>query len=433
MDFSYKQSIAGMESFYHPFFDLKSLYSPDRKKNIFFSFQPINATINPKAQYSEDFCAFCMGRIKESTPEKIRISQIKDNTLKTDRLCRLEVYPEENVLFRRQGNLFEILPFNYWYTLYNIDSTEHELDQIKKDLSDPILKSYLLGLLATKNKKMGKDPDLSSDDLMINELKPMYSGYHELITSGSHFCQKHADGRVHSTSSMDHKDHRISYHMICDTLVDMLERNKYIQYITVFQNWMHPAGASFDHWHKQILALDFWGDPLERECGYFTSNPNIYEEFAIGTAIKYDLFIAENNHAVAYVEVGSKTGTITICSKSSHLRPFEHTKEEIDSMSDLSHAIISCIGDLTPYNEEWYYTPFNNNNFVTPWRVMINLRSDVSAGFENITQKLICSISPRDLAQQIRNQLQEKITQGLISKNITIHPKNVLLSYGKNK
>ncbi|MGL4388373.1 MAG: DUF4921 family protein [Brevinema sp.] len=432
MDLWVQKHSSGFEEYYHPFFDLKSLYIPERTAAVFFPFEK-NKSQTLKPQYLEDTCAFCMGRIKEATPEKNRTSRTKENTLKSRALCRLEVYPEEHILFRRQANLFEIVSFEYWQHTYKIDSSPRELELIEQDLSDPALKKFLINLLKIKHNRLNKNIDYSKKEHIIKECKPFYSGYHELLTSGSHFSHSHDDGHLFSSSSMSYEDHRISYHMITDAMTDMITRNKYIRFITIFQNWMLAAGASFNHWHKQILALDFCGQPLKREQELFQSNSRIYEEFAVNTALTHDLIIAENKHAVAYIEVGSKSGFITICSKSHHLRPFEHSEEEINAMSDLSHAMVSCIGDSTPYNEEWYYTPINNNHFITPWRILFNLRSSVNAGFENITQYTICSISAQDLAQKMRDLLIEKISTGSVADNITIRPKNISLSYYKNK
>jgi galactose-1-phosphate uridylyltransferase len=46
---------------------------------------------------------------------------------------------------------------------------------------------------------------------------------------------------------------------------DIFENNRYVRYIAIFQNWRKEAGASFDHLHKQLVALDEWGVSLQRE------------------------------------------------------------------------------------------------------------------------------------------------------------------------
>ncbi|MGL4394341.1 MAG: DUF4921 family protein [Brevinema sp.] len=422
----------GFEEYFHPFFDLKSLYSPDRTATVFFSSER-QKTTPLKPQYLEDYCAFCIGNIDQATPEKFRISRACDGSLKRKELCRLDRCQNETVLFRRQANLFEILSFDYWKKSYQIDSSPQELSQIQKDLSNPLHRDFLKKIIQLKNSRLNKTIDLSNEELLIEECKPLYSGFHELLTSGSHFSSEHIDGRLFSSASMSVDEHRISYLMLSETMQDMIARNKYIKFISIFQNWMYAAGASFSHWHKQILAIDFWGRPLDREKELFQNNPRIYEEFAIHTALEHDLTIAENEHAVAYLEVGAKSGFITICSKSSHLRPFEHSEAEISAMSDLAHAIATCIGDVTPYNEEWYYTPLDAEEFVTPWRIVFNIRSTVSAGFENITQKIICADSASNLARKLRGLLSQKISLGFVAKNISLHPKEIVLSYHKNK
>lgn len=429
----YQKSMAGMEEFYHPFFDLKTLYSPDRKTNVFIPFIPSQQVALAQSQQEEKFCAFCAGNILLATPDKNRISRSKTHELRYHKYPGIENFSDEIILFRHQANLFETLNFEYWHQKFGIDSTESELEQIYQDLKNPSIKEYLTNLMLIKNKRLNKKNQYDSQEQFINDIKSFYSGFHDLITSGFHYCPNLKDGRLFSSRSLNFEDHRISYHLMIKIMLDMIKKNKYISFIAIFQNWMHPAGASFDHWHKQILALDFWGLPLEREAQMFSKNKNIYKEFAIDTATQEDLFIAENKHAIAYVEIGAKTGMITICSKSKQLRPFEHAEEEINSMSDLSHAIISCLEEMTPYNEEWFYTPLNNNNFMTPWRIIINLRSTVMAGLENITQIGINPISPKELAETMRIKLLSNIKNGSIEPNISIHPKKCNLLYNEKK
>ena len=44
--------------------------------------------------------------------------------------------------------------------------------------------------------------------------------------------------------------------MSIDALRDLHASNEYARYVAVFQNWMRPAGASFDHLHKQVVGIE---------------------------------------------------------------------------------------------------------------------------------------------------------------------------------
>ena len=43
----------------------------------------------------------------------------------------------------------------------------------------------------------------------------------------------------------------------------LFDLNRYARYVVVFQNWLKPAGASFDHLHKQLVAVDERGAQAE--------------------------------------------------------------------------------------------------------------------------------------------------------------------------
>ncbi|GAE78076.1 hypothetical protein JCM18918_4013 [Cutibacterium acnes JCM 18918] len=41
-----------------------------------------------------------------------------------------------------------------------------------------------------------------------------------------------------------------------DSMAQLHRHNEHVRYVVVFQNWLKPAGASFDHLHKQVVAID---------------------------------------------------------------------------------------------------------------------------------------------------------------------------------
>ncbi|MGL5721143.1 MAG: DUF4921 family protein [Brevinema sp.] len=390
----------GAELSYHPFLDSQAFYGISRRSPAFLA--PNLAPV--EIQNPECYCAFCMGRLVDATPEKSRTIFQKGTTTRV-------AYPqlEENpdTLFRRQGNLFEIVSFEFWKSRYGIDSHASELLAIEEHLSSPQLKSYLYELVQLKFARTLRAHTLNNDNIVEN-LKPFFSGFHELLTSGRHFNpnpQTRSD--LFTSGTMSWQEHRISYEDIILIHDAMLIKNPHIKYISTFQNWLALAGASFEHWHKQILATDFWGKPLLRERDSFAKEADIYTQFAVHTAVDNNLVIAENEHALCCLEVGGKTGLISIISKSSNLHPHRHQLEEIHGMSDMVHAVCKAIGSATPYNEEWFYTPFDAEDFRTPWRVIINLRSGTEAGFENINQYLVSTVSQIELAETLRNRIAD--------------------------
>lgn len=414
---------AGIENYFHPLFNNHTFYIPERRSRIFIENDDVASSITCSSnQHEEQFCAFCLGLLNQATPEKLRAIRYKEQ-IKFIPYPGLDNNPKHEVLFRRQGNLFEILSYNYWKECYGIKLSEADQERLDNDFNSPKRYEYLEDLLRIKSFKMGIDSELLSIVEKKNFCESFYGGFHELLTAGSHYLPyaKKSSDLFHS-GYIPYQDHRISYHMLCSIIQDMHQKNPYIKFVAVFQNWLSNAGASFEHWHKQILGLDYWGLPLEREATFTKQNPNFYKDFINDSSIKHDLIIAENEHAIAYIEIGAKTGQISICSKSKNLRPYEHSAKEINSMSDLSHAILQSFSSLTPYNEEWYYTPIDSTEFRTPWRIIINIRTNTVAGLEHISQIAINPISAKELAYTIRLRLEATKE---ISPTIIINPKGI--------
>ncbi len=390
----------------NPFTDTESIYNTQRRAKLFIikkDLTPITPAPLPK---DECYCDFCMGNIDQSTPSK-RTASWENGVIVYHEYPDMEDSLDRDVLFRVQGNLFEIIGLDYWREKYGINLTESE-QKIAIELYRKH-KAYIKHLLSIKKEKLGSVQTKEDSDAFIG-------GFHELLTSGRHYL-KGADSKdkIFHSGAISAEEHRTAYNMVIQRIKAMKERNPYIKFVCVFQNWLHGAGASFEHWHKQILGIDFWGRNLERERGLYQKNKSAYMDFV--NERKDELFLYENKFAVSYIEQGAKSCRIVICSKSKHLRPHEHSAEEINAVSDMVHEILGVIPNSTPYNEEWYYTPFDAEDFKTPWRVAITIRSGVSAGFENITGILINPLSLKECAELFRHLLkkEKKISKTTLS------------------
>ena len=82
-----------------------------------------------------------------------------------------------------------------------------------------------------------------------------------------------------------------------DALRSLYDANRYARYVAVFQNWLRPAGASFDHLHKQLVAVDERSVRTEHELRRLRDNLNLYNEFAVDYAARQNLIVAENPYA----------------------------------------------------------------------------------------------------------------------------------------
>ncbi|MGL4676275.1 MAG: DUF4921 family protein [Brevinema sp.] len=414
----YKDSQA-IEYYYHPFLDTHTMYTPYRHSRIFDSEKKGEIFLHIQDEY---YCDFCIGKIDQATPDKQIAILSPSGSINYINYPSLDSISCHNILFRRQSNLFEILSYDYWQKKYSIQTPQQDKKRIENLFQNPKTQVFLENLLKLKYSKIGKQ--LPSIEEQKKDCEAFYSGFHELLTSGSHYIPDAGNhSQLFHSGSLSWQNHRTMYQMIKNIMIDMASRNPYITFIAIFQNWLTAAGASFEHWHKQILGLDFWGEVLNREASLYKNNPTVYQDFVLSIVTQEELVIAENQYAIAYAEIGGKTGRIVICSKSKNLRPHEHSQDEIDGMSDLTHALLSILPIQTAYNEEWLYTPFHQTEFRTPWRIIINLRTIINAGFENITQILLTPISIGEFAILLRERLQEKHTQ--IAPGITLHPKNI--------
>jgi len=106
-----------------------------------------------------------------------------------------------------------------------------------------------------------------------------------------------------------------------ESLLRLYEINRYAPYVAVFQNWLKPAGASIDHLHKQLVAIDERGVQNELAIQRLRSNPNLYNEAAVNYASYHNLLLAENDYAVAFAGFGHRYPSIEIYSKSEHAWP----------------------------------------------------------------------------------------------------------------
>lgn len=84
-----------------------------------------------------------------------------------------------------------------------------------------------------------------------------FGGGHELIVAKRHYREDAIDSNdLCSSGDLTPEDHLLYFMMTINAMEDIYDENRYVRYVSIFQNWLRPAGASFDHLHKQLVALD---------------------------------------------------------------------------------------------------------------------------------------------------------------------------------
>lgn len=365
----------------------------------------------------EDYCSFCQARYLETPPEKARLIKQDGSYVKLQMLLPDELF-NTVAEFRRTPNLFEIVTVNYWRKNYHYKLSEAKRRWKENYLSNPAGHKHILDIINYKLKASGKTPEeiekISTEEKLAMA-DAFFGGGHELIIAKRHYRPgAEWDSQLYSSGEMTPDEHYWYFRFTIDAMCDILENNRYVRYISIFQNWLRPAGATFDHLHKQLVAIDEWGSSLQRQTRMLREDPNVFNQYGANFAAHHNLIFAENDQALAFVGIGHRFPTIEVFSKSTHTRPYEHTDEELRGISDLVHACHAATGSEISCNEEWYYTPVDAV-YEMPWHVLIKWRVNVPAGFEGGTAIFINPLTPIDLRDRLVPKLYQLRDQRRIS------------------
>jgi galactose-1-phosphate uridylyltransferase len=351
----------------------------------------------------EDYCSFCPTCYFETPPEKFRL------VLKEGRWERLDFlsadrYSDTAAEFRRVGNMFEIVTLDYWRKNYAFKMPSSRLRWKEAYLANPTGLKHITDIVHYKLTQEGKTEEQLGKMALADKLAvadAFFGGCHELIIAKRHYKEgARYDHELYSSGEMSMEEHFRYFRVTIEALQDIVSTNRYVRYISVFQNWLRPAGASFDHLHKQIVALDEWGTSINSQVKMLREDPNVYNDYGVNFAAHHNLIFAENEHAIAFVGVGHRWPTIEIYSRSAAGRPYEHSEDQIRGVSNLVHAVHAAMGSQLSCNEEWYYTPVDAV-YKMPWHVLIRWRVNVPAGFEGGTDIYINPMTPIDLRDKM--------------------------------
>ncbi len=358
-------------------------------------------------------CVFCSANYMETPPEKARIVKGDNSLLR--RIGPHEIF-DTIAEFRRVPNLFELVSFDYWAKNYDYELSPDLEEHKSRYLSTATGREHVIRMIDLKLEHdvvpKGKIWAMSDAEKMIMA-NAFFGGGHELIIPERHTLL-HDQTKVFSSGDMTPEEHYRYFCFTIDGIRDIFAHIRYAPYVSVFQNWLPEAGTSVEHLHKQLVAIDDRGVAIRRELKQLRRNKNAYNDDAANFAAYRNLMLAENDHAIAFVDIGHRYPTVAIFSKSRNTRPQEHEDEEVRSVSDLVHACHAAIDRNIPCNEEWYYQPRDLSDPI-PWHILIKWRPNVSAGFEGGTRIYINPITPEDLRDQIVPKLFELKNSSKIS------------------
>lgn len=392
-------------------------------------------------------CAFCPDNRALSTPDKARVvhdhsgwhtltdanpprmdqrmDQFTDRS--TARVASrpasestTSVAPAE---FRRIANLFEIVGLDYWRANYAYEPPQDTLDQLDAYLAIPDGRAHLEHVVRTKLRAAGRadeaETPLSPDTLRERAL-PFFAGGHDVIVARRHVTDDATTtAQLASSGTLTPEEHYRFTALTVRTAESLYRQIRYARYVSVFQNWLGPAGASFDHLHKQVVAIDEHSTQTATETALLRANLNAYNDLAAGYAARHNLLVAENDHAVAFAGFGHRWPTLEVFSRSRACFPWEHSEEEVRGVSDLLHGLHAATGADVPVNEEWHHRP-PDLDLPMPWRIMLKWRVSNLAGFEGGTKIYINTLTPWNIRDKVVPRLHELRDTGLLAQGLRV-------------
>ncbi len=393
----------------NPFTDLEVWTIPGRKNKPITNAKPKNREKIKPSPNGEEYCNFCQSKYFNTPPEKGRLIIQNGQDKILSRLNPDEIF-NHPADFRRIPNLFEIVTTDYWKKNYHFQLQGENKKWKERYISQKQGMDHVLGIINLKLKLSGLSPEEINGKNIHEKLEmanAFFCGGHELIVAGKHYQEgaEYTD-ELCSSGKLTQEEHFQYFKFTIEAMKDIYAQNRYVRYISVFQNWLHDAGASFDHLHKQLVALDEWGSSVERELNLVGQYPNIYNELAVNFASYNNLVIAENDHAIAFVDIGHIHPTLVIYSKSENFRPTDHNDKELRGFSNLVHACHAAMGSNISCNEEWYYCP-RDTIVPMPWHILIKWRINNPAGFEGGTKIHINPMQVTDIRDQMVPRLYD--------------------------
>lgn len=356
-------------------------------------------------------CAFCAERYLETTPEKSRLVGPQYSELRHVPAAELNDTVAE---FRRFGNLFEIVSAEYWRENHGFRQPAGVVEWAREYLASPQGRAHIESLAAIRAAATGTETSLEEAAL------DLLGGSHDVIVARRHVVDgATTDGELASAGTLTPDEHARYFAFTVQALTEIQAAQPNAAYVAVFQNWLRSAGASFEHLHKQLVAIDEHGPQVDHELRLLSHDRGLYQREIADLAVAEGLVVAANDGAVAFAGVGHRYPAFEVFSTSEANLPGEHSPAGIRAVSDLVHALHAATGVHVPTNEEWHYRP-PGAPWPMPWRVVLKWRVSNPAGFEGVTKVFVNTIDPWQLRRRAVTSLHELRESGAIAADIRI-------------
>ena len=349
-------------------------------------------------------CAFCPQRYLDTTPEKARVVRRDDGSWHTLTGLLAEELQDTVAQFRLIPNLFEIVSLDYWRINHGYRPPPARVEHQRAYLATPEGRRHVERLLAQKAAASGGPVDRGA-----GAVDGLFGGFHDVLVARRHFIDgAHTDDELAGSGSLDREEHRHYVAVAVEAARSLYAADPRVANVAVFQNWGAPAGASFDHLHKQLVALDTRGRRREQELALLAQDPDAFRRWGPDLASCHDLLIAGNAHAFAFAGVGHRFPSIEVWSRNETALPWELSAEELASWSDLLREMHRATGALVPSNEEWHHRDPAVPGRV-PLRAVLKWRINTPAGFEGGTGLYVNTLDPWAVRDRVRAGLPERL------------------------
>ncbi|GAA1391442.1 DUF4921 family protein [Luteococcus peritonei] len=364
-----------------------------------------------------DGCAFCPGHHLDNPPEKSRLVVDGDGHRTLTGLSAQELDRTE-AAFRRVPNLFEICPPEYWELNHGLVPEPAVRQRAHDYLADPAGRDHIERVLRLKL-RLACDDEVTQPQLEHAALGWFGSGHELVIPRRHHVVGATSSDQLSSSGALSEAEHRAYLTLSVEAMASLYAANPKAAYVAVFQNWLRPAGASFEHLHRQVVAIDEVGSHAEAAVRALALNPQVFNTHLLDVAIDHDLVLAANDNAVAIAGFGHRYPSIEVYSLSPRREPWLLSPRELDDLSDVLHAVHAAGGAQLSCNEEWHHRPPRGEDAM-PWRIVVKWRISTLAGFEGATKIYLNTLSPWDVRDRVLPELARLRDEGRVGAGLRI-------------
>jgi galactose-1-phosphate uridylyltransferase len=359
------------------------------------------------------YCAFCPGRYLESPPERMRSAGGR---------WRYALPPAEVTSapaeFRVIPNLFQILDYSYWHDNHGYEIPPPGQEHAERYLASALGRDHVRAIARTRALAGGMPEDewdALGEDGQLDRGRRFFGSCHDVVVARRHYTDDaELTSDLAGSGTLTPDEHEEYMRVTLDGAAALYTGNVFAAQVVIFQNWLRPAGASFDHLHKQLVAIDEIGVRMREEIERVRQNPWAYNDFGVAYPRAEGLLIAENEHAIAIAGYGHRYPSLEVYSRSAAPSPWQMSPAELRGWSDLVHACHVAAGPLVPCNEEWHYRP-PGVEVSMPLRAVVKWRISTLAGFEGGTKINVNTIDPWTMRSRAVAALTEALQEGRIA------------------